>query len=123
MLKIWLDEPSYTCDTCNLNSTCPTTCGDYTYCGPAESFECDNGNSISYSLINDGWCDCLNCEDEQDWTCCTCTESGECDENGVECTGGNSDNCDLGNQHTPKIIVIAGLTCVTLMLASQAWLK
>ena len=36
------------------------------------SFECHNGCEIDDSNVNDGWCGCSSCEDEDDWTCDTC---------------------------------------------------
>ena len=35
-------------------------------------FACDDGCPIFEEYINDGYCDCSSCEDEEDWTCGTC---------------------------------------------------
>ena len=45
-----------------------------------EGFLCDDGCSILDGYVNDNYCDCPECEDEDDWTCSTCTCPTGCGE-------------------------------------------
>ena len=78
----------WSCDNC----TCPTECGDYYHCylnntgsggenvittrngngnGNA-TFGCEDGCHIPVSYVNDNYCDCSECEDEESWDCDSC---------------------------------------------------
>ena len=35
-------------------------------------FKCNDGCDVQDIFLDDNWCDCSSCEDEQDWTCFTC---------------------------------------------------
>ena len=111
------DENSWTCDTCD----CPDTCGDFYDCGTGSGtgstfttddlFTCNDGCEIYTGFENDGWCDCSECEDENSWTCETCscpTECGDyeecsgdygwCNTNGMfNCSDGCEIDCELVN--------------------------
>ena len=74
------DETDWECETCSEG--CPTDCGDYTYCSSdatattseaSNYYECDDGCLIFSSYVNDNYCDCSNCEDEDCNSCDTCS--------------------------------------------------
>ena len=69
--------------TCYCSSGCPNNCACLaTDGGDNDSdsddddcdncFKCDDGCQISSGYQNDGWCDCTNCEDEDNWKCSSC---------------------------------------------------
>jgi hypothetical protein len=71
------DEDSFTCETCE--EECPTECGAFSDCvygpDPNPPFMCTSGFlscPIFGDKVNDGACDCQECEDEDSWTCETC---------------------------------------------------
>ena len=39
---------------------------------PSDYVNCDDGCPIFEDYVNDDWCDCSNCEDEQSWNCTNC---------------------------------------------------
>ena len=76
------DEAEYSCSTCS--GGCPSSCGGYTFC-TKNYFELPEREcvdlydtrsrsecSILSTKVNDGYCDCDGCEDEQFYTCSTC---------------------------------------------------
>ena len=76
------DEDEWDCESCLFG--CPTVCDDYVIChwayyllpyvGCNELFDTssDSGCSVLSYFINDGYCDCDGCEDEELWTCDSC---------------------------------------------------
>ena len=56
-------------------------------------FSCDDGCPLFEEFINDGYCDCSSCEDENDWTCGTCPGCPD------ECFG--STVCSGATTHAP----------------------
>ena len=62
------DETQFTCDNCD----CPTDCGDYFDCLTLTEYFCSDGCNVSIDYVNDGYCDCSDCGDENSWTCDTC---------------------------------------------------
>ena len=68
-------------------------------------YACNDGIcSIDASYVNDGSCDCSECDDEDDWTCDTC---GGCPTSS-QCQQGyyavcSDDDDDSGNVSTPNV--------------------
>ena len=78
------DDENLDCSVC----ACPINCNDYTVrCGEI-AYTCPNsGCPISPLAVNDNFCDCDDCSDEDAWTCDTCVYGcGPC---------GQSPPCDL----------------------------
>lgn len=66
---------------CNTNGgvcDCPAFCGDVTdRCEPPvpppPPFLCQGGCPINPDYVNDNYCDCPQCDDEDSWSCATCS--------------------------------------------------
>ena len=54
-------------------------------------FSCNDGCGISDNYVNDAWCDCNQCEDEDSFTCLSYINDDYCDCN--ECEGELYWNC------------------------------
>lgn len=70
----------------------------------ANSYICDDGCEIHDSYVDDNYCDCSTCDDEEFWTCSTCCadECGcpeECDTY-VSCVNYNVDDLNSSNTMT-----------------------
>eukprot|EP00808_Paulinella_micropora_P006931 g52299.t1 len=67
------DESRWNCDTCY---DCPTTCTSApSYCVRPFNislYSCKDGCQINSFYLDDGWCDCSDCEDESRLTCKDC---------------------------------------------------
>ena len=70
------DEPDWDCSTCDCPSTCFTTtvpCTQVYYRCPG------SGCPIYPEFVNDNYCDCDDCSDEDAWSCETCDYGcGQC---------------------------------------------
>ena len=93
------DESTITCQECGGCPNASAACGEFVECFTSESIlptlnpycilpalggwspgsiiSCNASDpdawNISSKYINDGYCDCGNCEDEDEWTCANCS--------------------------------------------------
>ena len=76
----------------------------------AGSIECNDGCVITEDFLDDGYCDCSECEDESDWTCDTCSSDG------CPTTCGTWTECDgtgtsASDDAVMKTVSFSALTC------------
>ncbi|CAE7517161.1 SDAD1, partial [Symbiodinium natans] len=93
------EDESFSCEACGGCPNASAACGDYVECytsdsilpqlnpqcilaalsgwAPAKITSCNASDpeawNITLDYINDGYCDCPNCEDEDQWTCDNCS--------------------------------------------------
>eukprot|EP00808_Paulinella_micropora_P012902 g6558.t1 len=88
-------EPGTGCNEgeCRIeNGTCACTTNDHCpaglNCTQSGHCACENGCAIPIYYVNDEYCDCTQCEDEDNWDCNTCGEGcpTQCD-NYTKCNG------------------------------------
>mmetsp|Transcript_75176 Transcript_75176/g.132806 ORF Transcript_75176/g.132806 Transcript_75176/m.132806 type:complete len:248 (-) Transcript_75176:112-855(-) len=67
------DESEWSCSSCGTGCPdYPGSCEDRSRNCAGSLFVCDDGCQVDNVFVDDGDCDCGNCEDESSWTCSSC---------------------------------------------------